>query len=397
MERERLSTENEENIAVIQRITERVYDKIKRWRESEVWYLRDVVDDTRILRFYRGYGFDEDKAVEKLLEMVEFRIEHNVDEIRRDIVENNLEPKDFPFHMKMHGGFPTILEHNKARDGLPVSILRLGCSNLEKLKEIEIPDLIKGHIYNQECMCMKLDKISKERKEMWRFYCIIDLKGLTLSTVTSRLASKLLKITGDITQKCYPESLERCYVINAPSVFTVGWKMIKPWYPKRIIDKIRILGSGFLKEIEKDVDPELLPALFNGGCTCANCLQIHNMCDVMDSNNRINVSAGTSENVDIHMDGHEIAMYNIKPEKNDIEFSVCFKPDKEGEPEKIVIDKQRVAEMSDSFKSSIPGTLTFTFDNSYSRFRKKSVFVDIHLVADDVFDKLEKDLDGIEF
>lgn len=47
-------------------------------------------------------------------------------------------------------------------------------------------------------------------------------------------ALQLLKTVLDIIQHYYPETLNKMFVVNAPTVFVAMWKIIKPWLEPRV-------------------------------------------------------------------------------------------------------------------------------------------------------------------
>lgn len=54
------------------------------------------------------------------------------------------------------------------------------------------------------------------------------------------------------------------YIINAPTLFTGVWAIIKPWLDKRTIAKIKILGSNYKSELLKIIDEDKLPDFLGG-------------------------------------------------------------------------------------------------------------------------------------
>lgn len=54
------------------------------------------------------------------------------------------------------------------------------------------------------------------------------------------------------------------FIINAPTLFSGIWAMVKPWVDKKTRKKVHILGSGYYKELEKYISPENIPDFFGG-------------------------------------------------------------------------------------------------------------------------------------
>lgn len=72
----------------------------------------------------------------------------------------------------------------------------------------------------------------------------------------------------NIGQHYYPETMGKFYIINAPYIFTTVWSVIKGWLDPVTVEKIRILGSGFEKELMEQIPPENLPQTLGGECSC---------------------------------------------------------------------------------------------------------------------------------
>ncbi|KAI8340691.1 CRAL-TRIO domain-containing protein [Chlamydoabsidia padenii] len=79
-----------------------------------------------------------------------------------------------------------------------------------------------------------------------------------------------LKQVADYVQSYYPETLNRLFVVNAPSAFLVMWKIVKPWLNEKTLDKVQILGKDYPTELLKYIDREALPSFLGGDCTCSH-------------------------------------------------------------------------------------------------------------------------------
>lgn len=66
------------------------------------------------------------------------------------------------------------------------------------------------------------------------------------------------------------------FVINAPMLFSGIWAVVKGFLDERTRNKIKILGSGYMKTLLEYIDEKDLPAFIGGKCTCeefgGNCL-----------------------------------------------------------------------------------------------------------------------------
>jgi len=96
---------------------------------------------------------------------------------------------------------------------------------------------------------------------------IVDVKGLSPSMIKPKVY-KFINALTNISQDYYPESLGQIFVVRAPTIFAVVWRVIKPWLNERTQTKIDIhrdLGSD---SVLAKVPRANLPAFIGGGCVC---------------------------------------------------------------------------------------------------------------------------------
>jgi hypothetical protein len=73
-----------------------------------------------------------------------------------------------------------------------------------------------------------------------------------------------------LAQDVYPERLHRTYVINAPMIFPLFWKLIKPFLDPVVASKVVILSSDYKSTLLEAIDAEMLPQEYGGQCSCNN-------------------------------------------------------------------------------------------------------------------------------
>ncbi|KAJ5160713.1 uncharacterized protein N7482_007717 [Penicillium canariense] len=65
---------------------------------------------------------------------------------------------------------------------------------------------------------------------------------------------------------CYPETIQRVFVCNAPSYFSTIWKYLKSWVDPNTAEKIVVLSSPeVLPTLEEYIDNSNIPTAFGGG------------------------------------------------------------------------------------------------------------------------------------
>ncbi|KAJ5899074.1 hypothetical protein N7495_003818 [Penicillium taxi] len=65
---------------------------------------------------------------------------------------------------------------------------------------------------------------------------------------------------------CYPETVERIFVCNAPSYFATIWKYLKSWVEPKTAEKIVVLmNAEVLPTLREYIDDTNIPVVFGGG------------------------------------------------------------------------------------------------------------------------------------
>jgi hypothetical protein len=93
----------------------------------------------------------------------------------------------------------------------------------------------------------------------------LDLNGLTTSQLTSRSLA-IIKEQAAIDSVCFPETMNKMLIINAPAFFSVTWRMIKGWLDPRTAAKIEVISNTILgeKRLLELVHEEQLPSDYGG-------------------------------------------------------------------------------------------------------------------------------------
>ena len=62
----------------------------------------------------------------------------------------------------------------------------------------------------------------------------------------------------------YPEMTCGVFIIRAPMVFTLAWKVVRPMLPAHTQSKVNILGSDFMGAVQERISDENLPPFLGG-------------------------------------------------------------------------------------------------------------------------------------
>ena len=127
----------------------------------------------------------------------------------------------------------------------PVYISKPGILNVNGLECItSIQGILKYHWFDMHHNFGGVLKKSSTSSDYNRFecVCIIDLDGLSPAQITKR-ALNIVKVQSEIDSLCFPETLNKLIVVNAPSFFTMTWKVIRNWIDARTANKVEIYSS----------------------------------------------------------------------------------------------------------------------------------------------------------
>ena len=95
--------------------------------------------------------------------------------------------------------------------------------------------------------------------------CVIDVKGLSPSHLNKKTLA-IIKSQAAVDSLCFPETMNRTLVLNAPVYFSAFWKIVRTFLDKRTAGKIEIFankkkGHARLREL---VAADQLPSDYGG-------------------------------------------------------------------------------------------------------------------------------------
>jgi len=164
------------------------------------------------------------------------------------------------------------LYHGFAKNGCPVFISKPGVLNTDGMECITTLDgILKFHWH---VMMHDYKKRLLEHKEKhpgfnnFQCVCVIDLNLLSTSQLSQRALS-ILKTQTAIDSVCFPETMNRTLVINAPRFFSMTWGIIKGWIDPRTAGKIELISGRKIWEarMRELIDEDQLPSDYGGKAT----------------------------------------------------------------------------------------------------------------------------------
>uniref|UniRef100_A0A2C9JGU9 CRAL-TRIO domain-containing protein n=1 Tax=Biomphalaria glabrata TaxID=6526 RepID=A0A2C9JGU9_BIOGL len=353
-------------------------------------------DDYSLKKWLQARNYDVTKAEAMFRTSMAYREKMKVDTLLTDY-----EPPEV-LKKYMSGG---NVGHDK--EGSPVRVELFGHldmkglmysarkSDLEKVKLKQC----EQHLKDWEIMSKKLNR------RVDGLVVIFDMEGVS-SKMLWRPGLQMYLHLVSLLEDNYPEMLKRMFVINAPRIFPLLYKLCRPLISQDTKNKIHVLGSDYTSTLLKYIDADELPAYLGGNktdpdgnprCTTLICQggqvpEEYYLKECENSEQMENATVARGDKLSIDLDvtkAGSVLRWEFKTDGYDIGFGVFRQ---EG-PEKVtVVEPERVnshmVPEDGNYTCDVPGKYTVMFDNSYSKVRDKRLqyFVDIMSVeeADDV-------------
>lgn len=222
--------------------------------------------------------------------------------------------------------FPQIY-HGKSKNGAPIMISQLGKLNNKGAECVTTVEKVINFHWSEmtHTFGKQLKKYSEDGS--WSQRCelvlILDLDGLTSSHLTKKIMH-IIKTQCFIDELCFPESLHRMICINAPTFFTLVWKMIKGWIDPRNTTKVELYGTNkqdWLRRLHELIDKDELPSDYGGSCMSVKELLQRRMRDDYKKKQHTHQVIQTQETVILNVNGaasHQI----IVKEKRTVRLSL---------------------------------------------------------------------------
>jgi len=157
--------------------------------------------------------------------------------------------------------------------GHPIMYDKAGCLDLKKVQEHlvandEQKEMLR-YFYKRflERLNRVKQQISKDKGSLiYKQCCVMDMKELGIMQL-----NQVKKIVGEIisiAQEMYPESLYRMYLINTGWFFRACWAVISLFVDAQTQKKIQMVGTGWIKTLEKDgISRDQIPKSWGGDGT----------------------------------------------------------------------------------------------------------------------------------
>jgi len=201
-----------------------------------------------IVRFLIARKYDQELSSEMLRNYLLWRTDKNVNGVFGESFPDSI-PRLYPCSFC-----------GKDNDGHVIYMEQPNQSSIKELMKLHDMDvLLRWHVY-----CMERIRERNKFEHTDRISVILDLSGIGISVLADMKAISFLKTLASTDQQYYPENMRRLFVINAPSVFTGLWKIVKPLLDERTQRKVQVLGKDYLTVMQEFISIDQIPECVGG-------------------------------------------------------------------------------------------------------------------------------------
>ncbi|XP_060563038.1 retinal-binding protein-like isoform X4 [Ruditapes philippinarum] len=343
--------------------------------------LKSDYEDFYLRKWLKARGFDINKAEQMFRNSVAYKTKMKVETLMAEfetpeVIKNYLT-----------GGF---CGHDK--EGSPIRVELYGHLDLKGIMaSVKKSDLEKTKILQCEHTVLDWERQSKKLgKRVDGLTVIFDMEGVTTKMMWRPGLQMYLHLV-KILEDNYPEMLKRMFVINAPLIFPVLYKLARPLISDEMRNKIHVLGATYTDTLLQYIDADQLPAFLGGTLTDPDgnkrCVTMINqggevpekyfldIKELYEHMKTATITRGDKLELEYQIDKPDsILRWEFKTEDYDIGFGVNFR--KNGVTSVILpmkrVNSQHVAE-DGSITCKETGTYILVFSNSFSWVKEKVI------------------------
>ena len=247
-------------------------DSVAQRLQDDPLYDNTRHDDLWILRFVLSHKKKIGPAVKAAKYTLKFRVEHKLD--AEDL--RPYPPNDGPDHPRKAAGkrYLALCGEDASRFCLPdarrgvIGFIQLSSIDQHKVAtQLPEDDWLPTLMYMSEWTHQWLDYTTRTTGRLTKNVRFANADGFRLAMLNKE-AQRRDGIAMGLMEDCYPQLLQTIYVINSPSLIQTLWRIVRPFFPKRVVEKFDFItpqkNARELKRVLRYISEEDLPARFGG-------------------------------------------------------------------------------------------------------------------------------------
>jgi len=245
-------------------------EKAKAILEKHALFVPQKHDDLWILRFCLSRKKTKD-AVNAAEHALEFRDEHKLDETdirffgtRRG--ESNL-PQSYSRYVEHCNAEALQWTLPDPKRGVICFIDIGSVDGHELVKNLDEKDWLGSFIHLNEWTFQWQDYITRVTGRLTKSVRLLDFKQAKMSGMNQEASKRDAAVMG-VMEDVYPQLLRTIYICHAPGWIQIPWRILRPFFPKRVIEKMDFINPD-KRQNERDrllehLDEANLPVRFGG-------------------------------------------------------------------------------------------------------------------------------------
>lgn len=234
-----------------------VYEQLRTEMAGKMEGLPHLRTKWSMLRFLRARQFHLKKTKDMMDKYLEFRRKHPPETIAKMPMSSFQAMNDY--YASGYSGVDF--------EGNPIVVEEVAKSNPEAIlantSEDNVIDFLVQRFERMMYVVMPfLSRVHGRRIE--RTCLVIDLKHVKTSLFLNAKVREFINICAKFGQDYYPETLGKCFIINAPFIFKTVWAVIKLALDERTVSKIFIESGSGKTVLAKHLDLDQLPVSLGG-------------------------------------------------------------------------------------------------------------------------------------
>lgn len=233
-----------------------VIDDVRNELRTDPLYDRHKHDDLWILRFVLSHNQNVSSAVRAAKYTLAFRKQHQLDEkdVRYGQPSDNESLQRYMKHVRDDAIRFVVPDHRRS----VILFIAIGGVNQHGLAaNVNESDWLPSYLHYNEMAYQWIDVITRRTGRLTKLIRIIDGQNIQWNAFNiecSRRDGVVMKLTED----CYPQLLAGMYICDAPSYIQLPWKMIRPLFPKRVLQKFDFINpNANINEYQRLLLPHL--------------------------------------------------------------------------------------------------------------------------------------------
>lgn len=210
-------------------------------------------------------------AIRRVCDILEWRARERVDQILGDAVSTT---DELQFRTLLRYALPGV--DRKARPLLIEAIGQWDMDLLDASVRQKRQQLIRAHVVVCELLLKQSfdalaaapRRVATEYEMQWlmpsRWVVIFDMQGLSWRYLRYPAVLSCLKEINTLDERYYPDTIDQMFVVNAPSVFHLIWRIVSGFVHTDTCAKVHVLRKGEFEVLVEECGAEHLPAQLGG-------------------------------------------------------------------------------------------------------------------------------------